>query len=57
MQGIVAYAYAGGNTLPNPATNSTGIFNPGQFNGYNVYLRPWFDGSSMVTPPSIDQRV
>ncbi|KAF5125184.1 hypothetical protein E5D57_009870 [Metarhizium anisopliae] len=49
MQGIVAYAYAGGNTLPNPATNSTGIFNPGQFNGYNVYLRPWFDGSKATT--------
>lgn len=53
MQGIVAYAYAGGNTLPHPTENSTGVFNPGQFNGYNVYLRSWFDGSSMVNPNTI----
>jgi hypothetical protein len=45
MQGIVAYAYAGGNT-----PNSTGIFNHGQFDGHDVYLRPWFDGSSMAAP-------
>ncbi|KHN96383.1 uncharacterized protein MAM_05672 [Metarhizium album ARSEF 1941] len=49
MQGIVAYAYAGGETLPNAAANSTGIFNTGQFNGYDVYLRPWFDGSRATT--------
>lgn len=47
MQGIIAYAYAGGDTLPDPNPNSTGIFNKGKFNGYDVFLRPLFDGSSM----------
>lgn len=47
MQGIIAYAYAGGDTLPDPNPNSTGIFNKGRFNGYDVFLRPLFDGSSM----------
>ncbi|KAG8424960.1 hypothetical protein J3458_001709 [Metarhizium acridum] len=49
MQGIVAYAYAGGDALPDPNANSTGIFKKGQFNGYNVFLRPLFDGSKATT--------
>ncbi|KHN95614.1 uncharacterized protein MAM_06455 [Metarhizium album ARSEF 1941] len=49
MQGIVAYAYAGGDTLPDPKPNSTGIFNEGNFNGDNVFLRPFFDGSMATT--------
>lgn len=48
MQGIVAYAYAGGDTLKDHKENSTGIFNNGKFNGYDVFLRSWFDGSSMT---------
>lgn len=48
MQGIVAYAYAGGSSLKQPIDNSTGIFNHGTFNGYDVFLRSWFDGSSMM---------
>lgn len=50
MQGIVAYAYAGGNSLPNGDKESTGIFNPGEYDGQEVYLRPWFDGTSMSLP-------
>lgn len=50
MQGIVAYAYAGGGTLPEAeGNNSTGIFNPGRFDGRDVFLRPYFNGSSMMT--------
>ncbi|KAM5520455.1 hypothetical protein FOXYSP1_14345 [Fusarium oxysporum f. sp. phaseoli] len=49
MQSIVAYAYAGGSSLPHAESNSTGIFNHGQFEGQNVYLRPWFDGSNATT--------
>lgn len=48
MQGIVAYAYAGGNTLAGSEDNSTGIFNRGRFGEQDVFLRPWFDGSSMA---------
>jgi hypothetical protein len=53
MQAIVAYAYAGGDAVLRPtknATNGTGIFNPGQYNGKDVFLRSWFDGSSMTKP-------
>jgi hypothetical protein len=50
MQAIVAYAYAGGSILPYAVDNSTGIFNHGKFNGHDVYLRPWFDGSSIAAP-------
>ncbi|KAH7244538.1 uncharacterized protein BKA55DRAFT_595649 [Fusarium redolens] len=49
MQSIVAYAYAGGSSLPHAESNSTGIFNHGQFEGQDVYLRPWFDGSNATT--------
>ncbi|KAG5951122.1 hypothetical protein E4U58_001312 [Claviceps cyperi] len=47
MQGIVAYAYAGGRSLPDGDVDSSGIFNVGRFDGQDVDLRPWFDGSSM----------
>ncbi|GAB0134081.1 hypothetical protein EsDP_00002466 [Epichloe bromicola] len=56
MQGIVAYAYAGGNSLPNGDKESTGIFNPGEYNGQEVYLRPWFDGTK-ATSNNNDQAV
>ncbi|XP_044714955.1 uncharacterized protein HRG_11588 [Hirsutella rhossiliensis] len=51
MQGIVAYAYAGGGALrlTDDKTKSTGIFNHGRFNGHDVYLRPWFNGSKAIT--------
>ncbi|KAM4065792.1 hypothetical protein HRG_011588 [Hirsutella rhossiliensis] len=49
MQGIVAYAYAGGSTVPFAEENSTGIFNPGRFNDRDVFLRPWFNGSKATT--------
>ncbi|KAK2593180.1 hypothetical protein QQS21_009109 [Conoideocrella luteorostrata] len=48
MQGIVAYAYAGGSTLRDGNKSDTGIFNYGKFRGQDVYLRPWFDGSRAV---------
>lgn len=47
MEHIVALAFGGGVTLPDASDDSTGILNPGSFNGLAVNLRPWFDGSSM----------
>lgn len=47
ISSIVAYAYAGGKTVSNPLQNSTGIFNVGAYEATLVYLRPWFDGTSM----------
>lgn len=52
VQSIVTLAYAGSAGLPNPPDNSSGIFNQGLFNGMDVYLRPWFDGSSKSFPLS-----
>ncbi|UKZ94127.1 uncharacterized protein TrAFT101_009014 [Trichoderma asperellum] len=49
VQSIVTLAYAGSAGLPNPPDDSSGIFNKGQFNGIDVYLRPWFDGSQATT--------
>lgn len=46
VQSIVTLAYAGSAGLPNAPDDSTGIFNKGHFDGIDVYLRPWFDGSS-----------
>lgn len=46
MQSIVAYAYAGGDNVKNPVANSTGVFNQGNFQGDQILLRSWFDGSS-----------
>lgn len=49
IQSIVGLAYVGrgSNTVSNAPSNTTGIFNQATFQGYPVYLRPWFDGSSM----------
>jgi hypothetical protein len=47
MEHIVALAFGGGASLPNASSDSTGILNPGSFNGLPVNLRSWFDGSSM----------
>jgi hypothetical protein len=52
VQSIVTLAYAGGAGLPNPPDDSSGIFNRARFKGLDVYLRPWFDGSSKRFPPS-----
>lgn len=52
VQSIVTLAYAGSAGLPNPPDDSSGIFNKGRFNGIDVYLRPWFDGSSKSFPSS-----
>ncbi|KAH8167784.1 hypothetical protein CIB48_g417 [Xylaria polymorpha] len=49
MQSIVALAFGGGATLPNASDDSTGILNPGSFNGSPINLRPWFDGSKATT--------
>ncbi|KAI0547070.1 hypothetical protein F4679DRAFT_555735 [Xylaria curta] len=49
MQSIVALAFGGGATLPNASGDSTGILNPGSFNGLTINLRPWFDGSKATT--------
>jgi hypothetical protein len=52
VQSIVTLAYAGSAGLPNPPDDSSGIFNKGRFDGIDVYLRPWFDGSSKNSPSS-----
>ncbi|KAJ3577784.1 hypothetical protein NPX13_g2781 [Xylaria arbuscula] len=49
MQSIVALAFGGGTTLHNAPDDSTGILNPGSFNGSAINLRPWFDGSKATT--------
>ncbi|KAI8626191.1 hypothetical protein F5Y19DRAFT_229538 [Xylariaceae sp. FL1651] len=49
MQHIVALAFGGGSGLPNASEDSTGILNPGSFDGQAVYLRSWFDGSKATT--------
>ncbi|KAI1109762.1 hypothetical protein F5Y14DRAFT_392145 [Nemania sp. NC0429] len=49
MEHIVALAFGGGANLPNASDESTGILNPGSFNGVAVNLRPWFDGSKATT--------
>ncbi|KAI0446713.1 hypothetical protein F4803DRAFT_448986 [Xylaria telfairii] len=49
MQSIVALAFGGGATLRDASDDSTGILNPGSFNGSAINLRPWFDGSKATT--------
>jgi len=50
MQRIVSFAFAGGAGLPGASESSTGILNPGVFQGRSVNLRSWFDGSSRTHP-------
>lgn len=57
MQGIVSYAYAGGGAVQKPVANSTGVFNKGNFGGDEVFLRSWFDGSSMAAPTRVSVNV
>ncbi len=45
VQGIVALAFAGSSGVPNASASITGIFNPGTYNGVNVDLGSWFNGS------------
>lgn len=47
MQSIVALAFGGGRGVVGTDPNSTGILNPGNFEGQDVNLRSWFDGTSM----------
>jgi hypothetical protein len=47
MQSIVALAFGGGRGVAGTDPDSTGILNPGRFDGNDVNLRSWFDGSSM----------
>ena len=46
IQNIVALAFGGGAGVKGASEKSTGILNPGTFEGQPVYLRSWFDGSS-----------
>jgi hypothetical protein len=48
MQSIIALAFGGGANLEN-ATDITGVFNPGNFQGTPVDLHTWFDGSKATT--------
>jgi hypothetical protein len=46
IEGIVTMAFGGPfDITTNISSDLTGIWNPGNFQGVNVYLRPWFDGS------------
>ncbi|MCJ1305350.1 hypothetical protein MMC08_008164, partial [Hypocenomyce scalaris] len=45
VQHIIALAFGGAFNLSNVSSNITGILNPGSFNGLNVDLQPWFNGS------------
>jgi hypothetical protein len=45
-QDIVTMAFGGPfDITTNVSSDLTGIWNPGNFEGLNVYLRPWFDGT------------
>jgi hypothetical protein len=46
LQNIVALAFGGGEGVADTSAENTGIINPGKYNGRDVNLRPWFDGSS-----------
>ena len=48
MQSIVALAFGGGRGVVGTDPDSTGILNPGNFEGQDVNLRSWFDGTSMA---------
>ncbi|KAI9819270.1 MAG: hypothetical protein M1827_007426 [Pycnora praestabilis] len=45
VQRIVALAFGGAFNLSNVSSDITGILNPGNFQGLNVDLQPWFNGS------------
>jgi hypothetical protein len=45
IEGIVGLAFGGSMNLTNLPFDLTGILNPGSFNGEDVDLRPWFNGS------------
>jgi hypothetical protein len=45
MQSIIALAFNGGHNLSNVSSEITGILNAGTFQGVNVDLRPFFNGS------------
>lgn len=51
MSHIVSLAFGGGVGLDGPSESSTGILNPGNFQGQAVNLRSWFDGSSEAFIP------
>jgi len=46
MQSIVALAFGGGRGVEGTDPDSTGILNPGRFEGQDVDLHSWFDGTS-----------
>jgi hypothetical protein len=45
VQGIVGLAFGGAMNLTDVTSDLTGILNPGSFNGQDIDLRPWFNGS------------
>jgi hypothetical protein len=51
LQNIVALAFGGGDGVPDTSAENTGIINPGKYNGLDINLRPWFDGSSTNPMP------
>ncbi|KAI1331530.1 hypothetical protein F5Y16DRAFT_423019 [Xylariaceae sp. FL0255] len=49
MRDIVSLAFGGGGTSVNATNASTGILNPGVYNGAYIDLISWFDGSKATT--------
>ena len=49
VQRIVVLAFGGGFNLSNFSSDLTGILHPGTFEGLDVDLSPWFDGSKETT--------
>lgn len=49
VQNIVSLAFAGGANLTNVSYEITGILQPGQFQGVDIDLQPYFNGSKKST--------
>jgi hypothetical protein len=49
IQNVVSLAFEGGSRLTNVSTEITGILRPGKFNGMNIELLQYFNGSRAST--------
>lgn len=49
IQSVVSLAFEGGSTLNNVSSDLTGILRPGKFNGIDIDLMQYFNGSTKST--------
>lgn len=49
IQSVVCLAFEGGSTLNNVSSDLTGVLRPGKFNGIDVNLMQYFNGSTKST--------